>query len=225
MWGWFGGQGAAQKRKDAPKKAILDLRQQLDMLQKRERHLENQMAQQDKVARENVTSNKTGMLFPVAVVKEEEAALGFGGRVRLLRKEPMKSSGLCQCIDDGEAGRVSLSRKHQGFTELTSLVSSRTERPQAEESARTLPGANDGPDQHARAADLQHRIRKHQPGDPRRHAKRRQSHEGDPRQDDHGGRGHDHVCPFSSSSPPGLLSFHYLYLLPHSPFSPNPPLE
>ena len=38
-------------RKDAPKKAILDLRQQLDMLQKREKHLENQMAQQDKIAR------------------------------------------------------------------------------------------------------------------------------------------------------------------------------
>lgn len=59
-WGaWFGGQ-SAQKRKDAPKKAILDLRQQLDMLQKRERHLENQMAKQDEVARENVTTNKTG---------------------------------------------------------------------------------------------------------------------------------------------------------------------
>lgn len=62
MWGsWFGGQ-TAQKRKDAPKKAILDLRQQLDMLQKREKHLENQMAQQDKIARENVSSNKTGGL-------------------------------------------------------------------------------------------------------------------------------------------------------------------
>lgn len=61
MWGaWFGGNGA-QKRKDAPKKAILDLRQQLDMLQKRERHLENQMAKQDEIARENVTTNKTGM--------------------------------------------------------------------------------------------------------------------------------------------------------------------
>ena len=59
-WGaWFGGQ-SAQKRKDAPKKAILDLRQQLDMLQKRERHLENQMAKQDEIARENVTTNKTG---------------------------------------------------------------------------------------------------------------------------------------------------------------------
>jgi len=62
MWGsWFGGQ-TAQERKDAPKKAILDLRQQLDMLQKREKHLENQMAQQDKVARDNVSTNKTGML-------------------------------------------------------------------------------------------------------------------------------------------------------------------
>ena len=60
MWNWFGGQPAAQKRKDAPKKAILDLRQQLDMLQKRERHLENQMAAQDKIARDNVTANKTG---------------------------------------------------------------------------------------------------------------------------------------------------------------------
>ena len=60
MWGaWFGG-NSAQKRKDAPKKAILDLRQQLDMLQKRERHLENQMAKQDEIARENVTTNKTG---------------------------------------------------------------------------------------------------------------------------------------------------------------------
>jgi len=59
MWGWFGG-AAAQKRKDAPKNAILTLRQQLDMLQKRERHLETQMAEQDAVARKNVTTNKIG---------------------------------------------------------------------------------------------------------------------------------------------------------------------
>ena len=59
MWGWFGG-AAAQQRKDAPKNAILMLRQQLDMLQKRERHLENQMAEQEGVARKNVTSNKIG---------------------------------------------------------------------------------------------------------------------------------------------------------------------
>jgi hypothetical protein len=61
MWGWFGG-AAAQKRKDAPKNAILMLRQQLDMLQKRERHLETQMAEQDAVARKNVTTNKTGKI-------------------------------------------------------------------------------------------------------------------------------------------------------------------
>ena len=61
MWGWFGGSGGAQARKDAPKKAILALRQQLDMLQKREKHLENQMAEQDAIARKNVSSNKTGM--------------------------------------------------------------------------------------------------------------------------------------------------------------------
>ena len=62
MWGWFGGSGSAQARKDAPKKAILALRQQLDMLQKREKHLENQMAEQDAIARKNVSANKTGKL-------------------------------------------------------------------------------------------------------------------------------------------------------------------
>ena len=61
MWGWFSGSGA-QQRKDAPKKAILQLRTQLDMLQKREKHLENQMAEQDAIARKNVNSNKTGKL-------------------------------------------------------------------------------------------------------------------------------------------------------------------
>lgn len=62
MWGWFGG-AAAQKRKDAPKNAIVMLRQQLDMLQKREKHLENQMAEQDAIARKNISSNKTGELL------------------------------------------------------------------------------------------------------------------------------------------------------------------
>ncbi|KAJ9297773.1 hypothetical protein DTO271G3_3994 [Paecilomyces variotii] len=57
MWGWFGGQ-SAQKRKDAPKNAILLLREQLDMLQKREKYLESQMADQEAIARENITKNK-----------------------------------------------------------------------------------------------------------------------------------------------------------------------
>ncbi|KAJ5172139.1 Snf7 [Penicillium capsulatum] len=57
MWSWFGG-AAAQKRKDAPKNAILMLREQLDMLQKREKHLESQIAEQDAAARKHVNSNK-----------------------------------------------------------------------------------------------------------------------------------------------------------------------
>ena len=59
VWGWFGG-GAAQKRKDSPKNAILGLRAQLDMLQKREKHLQNQMDEQDAIARKNVNTNKNG---------------------------------------------------------------------------------------------------------------------------------------------------------------------
>ncbi|KAJ9654330.1 ESCRT-III subunit protein snf7 [Neophaeococcomyces mojaviensis] len=58
MWGWFGG-SAAQRRRDAPKNAILGLREQLDMLQKRERHLESQMAEADATARKNISTNKT----------------------------------------------------------------------------------------------------------------------------------------------------------------------
>ena len=59
MWSWFGG-AAAQKRKDAPKNAILTLREQLDMLQKRERHLESQISDQDAMARKNINSDKNG---------------------------------------------------------------------------------------------------------------------------------------------------------------------
>ncbi|KAI5292101.1 ESCRT-III subunit protein snf7 [Ascosphaera acerosa] len=57
MWSWFGG-SSAQARKDAPKNAILGLREQLEMLQKRERHLENQMAEQEAMAKKHVTTNK-----------------------------------------------------------------------------------------------------------------------------------------------------------------------
>lgn len=63
MWSWFGG-AAAQKRKDAPKNAILMLREQLDMLQKREKHLENLMDEQEAIAKKNVSSNKTGASSP-----------------------------------------------------------------------------------------------------------------------------------------------------------------
>jgi charged multivesicular body protein 4A/B len=58
MGSWFG--GGAAKRSDAPKKAILQLREQLEMLNKREKHLENQMNEQDTLARKHVASNKNG---------------------------------------------------------------------------------------------------------------------------------------------------------------------
>ncbi|KAL2016227.1 hypothetical protein VTK56DRAFT_4058 [Thermocarpiscus australiensis] len=59
IWGWFGGGSAAQKRKEAPKKVILELRTQLEMLQKREAHLLRQIEEQDQIARKNVNTNKT----------------------------------------------------------------------------------------------------------------------------------------------------------------------
>jgi hypothetical protein len=58
-WGaWFG--GGAAKKKDAPKNAILQLRGQLEMLSKREKHLQTQMEEQEAIARKNVSGNKKG---------------------------------------------------------------------------------------------------------------------------------------------------------------------
>lgn len=63
MSGWgFGGffGGGAASRKEAPKKAILALRAQLEMLSKREKHLENQIEEQNGIARKHVNTNKNG---------------------------------------------------------------------------------------------------------------------------------------------------------------------
>jgi hypothetical protein len=78
VWGWFGGQ-SAQKKKDSPKNAILGLRSQLEMLQKRERHLQNQMDEQDAIARKNVSSNKNGM-FP-GDLQDQDLCCVAGGQV------------------------------------------------------------------------------------------------------------------------------------------------
>nr|OQO17334.1 hypothetical protein B0A51_12595 [Rachicladosporium sp. CCFEE 5018] len=53
LWG-----GNAAKKKDTTKNAILGLRSTLDMLSKREKHLQNQMDEQDAIARKNVSTNK-----------------------------------------------------------------------------------------------------------------------------------------------------------------------
>ncbi|GAW19839.1 hypothetical protein ANO14919_093300 [Xylariales sp. No.14919] len=74
VWGWFGGGGAA-KKKDTPKNAILGLRTQLEMLQKREKHLMNQMDEQDAIARKNVNSNKNAAKAALRRKKAHEHSL------------------------------------------------------------------------------------------------------------------------------------------------------
>ncbi|GAB7358666.1 hypothetical protein MBLNU230_g3895t1 [Neophaeotheca triangularis] len=62
MSGWgFGnlwGGGGSKAKKDGAKNAILGLRSTLEMLSKREKHLMNQMEEQDAIARKNVSANK-----------------------------------------------------------------------------------------------------------------------------------------------------------------------
>lgn len=74
VWGWFGG-GATQKKKDSPKNAILGLRAQLDMLQKREKHLTTQMEEQDAIARKNVNTNKNAAKAALKRKKTHEHSL------------------------------------------------------------------------------------------------------------------------------------------------------
>ena len=174
MWNWFGGQSAVQKRKDAPKKAILDLRQQLDMLQKRERHLENQMAAQDKIARDNVTANKTGTSVH-----------------HTLRIPSIWRSGL---LIPRETGLAASSTEEDAVKLLTviwlitTVLNSRSKCAQAEKTTRALSRADSRPDTDAGAADILDRIGQHQSRNTGRHEECRQSHERDPWQDDHGGR-------------------------------------
>ncbi|KAF2011053.1 Snf7-domain-containing protein [Aaosphaeria arxii CBS 175.79] len=71
--GWFG--GGNQKTKDAPKKAILQLRGQLEMLTKREKHLQNQMDEQDSLARKHVSTNKAAAKAALRRKKQFEHSL------------------------------------------------------------------------------------------------------------------------------------------------------
>jgi len=74
VWGWFGGQSAQSKR-DTPKNAILGLRSQLEMLQKRERHLQTQMDEQDAIARKNISTNKNAARAALKRKKQHEHTL------------------------------------------------------------------------------------------------------------------------------------------------------
>lgn len=61
--------------KDAPKNAILQLRSQLEMLSKREKHLQHQVDEQDTLARRWVSSNKTAAKAALRRRKQFEHAL------------------------------------------------------------------------------------------------------------------------------------------------------
>jgi charged multivesicular body protein 4 len=74
MWSWFGG-NAQQKRKDSPKNAILGLRSQLDMLQKRENYLQTQIDEQDGLARKHVNTNKAAAKAALRRKKTHEHSL------------------------------------------------------------------------------------------------------------------------------------------------------
>ncbi|ODV91342.1 hypothetical protein CANCADRAFT_122848 [Tortispora caseinolytica NRRL Y-17796] len=50
--------GAKQTKKDAPKNAIVKLRTQLELLGRKEKYLEQQIMEQDQLARANISTNK-----------------------------------------------------------------------------------------------------------------------------------------------------------------------
>ncbi|KAF2672586.1 Snf7-domain-containing protein [Microthyrium microscopicum] len=84
--GWFG--GGAASRKEAPKKAILSLRAQLEMLSKREKHLENQINEQDGIARKYVSTNKNAAKAALRRKKQFEHALDqTQGQIMSLERE------------------------------------------------------------------------------------------------------------------------------------------
>jgi charged multivesicular body protein 4A/B len=60
FWGLFGGTGQNKKKQDAAKNAIVRLREQINMLEKKEAHLQKQIDDYTATAKRNVTSNKKG---------------------------------------------------------------------------------------------------------------------------------------------------------------------
>lgn len=71
--GWFG--GGSQKKKEAPKNAILQLRSTLEMLNKREKHLNNQIEECDQTARKLLNTNKTAAKNALRKKKQLESTL------------------------------------------------------------------------------------------------------------------------------------------------------
>lgn len=62
-------------QKDSAKNAIIDMREKIEMLEKRQRHLLNQMEEQEKEAKKYVTSNKKRALAALRKKKQFEKQL------------------------------------------------------------------------------------------------------------------------------------------------------
>lgn len=73
MWNYFFGGNAAKK--DQAKTAIVNLKTHIDMLHRKEKHLETQIEEQDGIARKNVTSNKRAALTALKRKKNYESGL------------------------------------------------------------------------------------------------------------------------------------------------------
>jgi len=65
MWGLFGvgGTAANKKKQDAAKNSIVKLREQVNMLEKKEAHLQKQIDDLTATAKRNVSTNKKGTLL------------------------------------------------------------------------------------------------------------------------------------------------------------------
>ena len=89
MWGTlFGGGAAANKKKqDAAKNSIVKLREQVNMLEKKEAHLQKQIDDLTATAKRNVTTNKKGTSpfpscpYPEFLVEHGGGSLGSLGAV------------------------------------------------------------------------------------------------------------------------------------------------
>ncbi|KAI9670486.1 MAG: ESCRT-III subunit protein snf7 [Caeruleum heppii] len=71
---WITGNNA-QKRKAAPKDAIVALRAHLEMLQKRETHLQNQIDEQQAIAKKHISTNKNAAKAALTRKKQHEHSL------------------------------------------------------------------------------------------------------------------------------------------------------
>nr|POF01039.1 vacuolar-sorting protein snf7 [Quercus suber] len=120
-WGWgglFGGNAA--NRQDSPKNAILKLRGTLDMLTKRERHLQNQIEEQDGLARKAVATNKNVAKAALRRKKDYELQLDQTSAQMLTIEREISSIETAninkETLDAMKQAQQAMKRIHGGLT-------------------------------------------------------------------------------------------------------------